>query len=166
MSLGAGCITCTDDWRSKLRLAFHLAFFQALFTVLGWLAGATVDRFINGIDHWIAFGLLSYVGIKMIRSGLNSDHESQNQGDPTRGKTMVMLSVATSIDAMAVGLSMAMLKQPVVLPALVIGLVTFGLSLTGLIAGSRLGQAFGKRMEILGGIILISIGIKILIEHL
>jgi manganese efflux pump family protein len=136
-----------------------------LMPALGWLAGSVVANFIAPFDHWIAFGLLAFVGVRMIRSGLSSGEESY-QSDPSRGGTLVLLSVATSIDAFAVGLTLAMLRVPIVYPVVVIGLVTGGLSLVGLLVGNGLGKTFGKRMEIVGGIILIVIGIRIVVSHL
>ncbi|RPJ43368.1 MAG: manganese efflux pump [Chloroflexi bacterium] len=165
VSLGIGTTGRARDPRAKFRLAFHFGFFQAAMTLLGWLVGSTIASFISSIDHWVALALLSYVGINMIRSGLNKDGESY-QSNPSKGKTLMMLCVATSLDAMAVGLGMAMINNPVLLPALIIGVVTTGLSAFGLLAGNRLGQTFGKRMEILGGLILIGIGLRILYTHI
>lgn len=165
VSIGAGTSGLVNDTRSKLRLAFHFGIFQAGMTALGWLAGSTIQHWITGFDHWVAFGLLTYVGVNMIRTGL-SDGEDDNRRNPSKGATMVLLSFATSIDALAVGLSFAMLSIPVLSPAVVIGVITFGLSLFGLLAGNRLGEKFGKRMEIIGGVILIGIGLRVLIGHL
>jgi putative Mn2+ efflux pump MntP len=134
-------------------------------TVLGWLMGTTVSGLISNIDHWIALLLLSYVGFNMIRSGLRS-HEETTKVDPSRGRTLIMLCVATSLDALAVGLSMAMIHTPVVIPSLIIGIVCLVLSGIGLFAGAKLGETFGKRMEIIGGLILLVIGVEILISHL
>ncbi len=164
VSLGIGTAGRANDRRAKFRLSFHFGVFQAGMTLLGWLAGSTVARFIGGIDHWVALALLAYVGVNMIRSGFNKDGESYCD-DPSRGKTLLMLCVATSLDAMAVGLSFAMIKTAVLVPSIVIGVVTFGLSLFGLLAGCRLGELFGKRMVILGGLLLIGIGIRIVIGH-
>lgn len=165
VSLGIGTGGCANDRRAKFRLAFHFGFFQMAMTVIGWFTGSTVARYIEAFDHWIAMGLLAYVGGNMIRSGLNPDFDSY-VSDPSKGRLLVFLSVATSIDAMAVGLSMAMLQAPWLVPAIIIGLVTWGLSSFGLLAGDRLGQKFGKRMEILGGLILLGIGVRILVTHL
>lgn len=165
VSLGIGCAGQAQDSRAKFRLSFHFGVFQTGMTLLGWLAGSTVADWINGFDHWIAMALLGYVGINMIRSGFNHDCETY-QTNPSKGKTLMMLCVATSLDAMAVGLSMAMLKVPVVYPSLVIGVVAAGLSIFGLLAGHKMGQAFGKRMEIIGGLILVGIGVRIVITHI
>lgn len=165
VSLGVGTTQDKVDRRGKFRLAFHFGLFQSLMTALGWLAGSVFARLISALDHWVALVLLLFVGINMIRSGLNPDKESYIK-DPSRGSLLVILSVATSIDAAAVGLSMAMLKIDIFSPVLLIGLVTFGLSVIGLLLGKKLGEKFGKRMEIVGGVILIGIGIRILVEHL
>ncbi len=165
VSLGIGTTGQARDRRSKFRLIFHFGFFQGAMTLLGWLLGSTIAGLIGSIDHWVALVLLAYVGINMIRSGLNPDGETY-QANPSKGKTLMMLCVATSLDAMAVGLSMAMLRTPVLIPSLVIGVVTAGLSAVGLFAGTQLGITFGKRMEILGGLILIGIGLRIVYSHL
>ncbi len=133
--------------------------------VIGWLAGTTVDQYIRSFDHWIAFGLLGYVGGRMVWQGIKGDGDVYME-DPSRGKMLVILAVATSIDALAVGLSLAMIEVPVVGPAIVIGVVTFGLSLLGLKLGCRLGEKFGQRVQIIGGVILIGIGLRILVSHL
>jgi manganese efflux pump family protein len=165
VSLGIGTTLRADDFRSRFRLAFHFGLFQSLMTILGWLAGSTIARYISSFDHWVAFILLGYVGANMIRSGLDKDEETHSP-NPSRGKTLIMLCIATSLDAMAVGLGMAMIGSTIAFPALVIGLVTLSLSAFGLGIGGRLGAKFGKRMEIIGGLVLIGIGLNILFSHL
>jgi putative Mn2+ efflux pump MntP len=165
VSLGVGTSRECEPLRSKLRMAFSFGLFQCLMPLLGWAAGKSVHQYISQFDHWIAVILLAYVGVNMIRSGLHPG-QAAHFNDPTRGKSLIILSVATSIDALAVGLSLAMLEVPVLTPALVIGVVTFGLSLAGLFAGHLLGCKFGQRMEIVGGLILNGIGLRVLITHL
>lgn len=165
VSLAVGANPQHLSGRSRLRLAFHFGIFQAFMPVIGWYLGATVERWVSVFDHWVAAGLLTYLGVKMILSGVRGHADGVEQ-DPTRGRTLVMLSIATSIDALAVGFSLAMLRVPVAFPALVIGIVTFALSLAGLFIGNRLGEKLGQRMEILGGVILIFIGLRILVVHL
>ncbi len=165
VSLGIGTTRRASLPRSIFRLSFHFGLFQFFMPILGWLAGNTIASLISQFDHWIAMGLLTFVGVRMIRSGLDPDSETY-QSDPSRGGTLVMLSVATSIDAFAIGLSLAMLQVDILFPSVVIGVVTAGLSLTGLLIGHKLGTRFGKRMEILGGVILIGIGLRVLITHL
>jgi manganese efflux pump family protein len=163
--LGAGTTSHINGPRPVFRLAFHFGLFQALMPLLGWLVGSTVSAWIAPFDHWIAFALLGFVGVRMVRSGLDSEGETHTT-DPSRGATLIMLSVATSIDAFAVGLSLAVLHVGIIYPAIVIGLVAGGMSLLGLALGSRLGQMFGKRMEIIGGLILIAIGVQVVISHM
>jgi putative Mn2+ efflux pump MntP len=165
VSLGIGTLERCSSARARFRLAFHFGLFQFIMPIIGWTAGSTVSRWIAPIDHWIALALLSYVGVNMIRSGFNTEKESYTR-DPSRGRTLVLLAVATSIDALAVGLSLAMLDVAIITPSIVIGVVTYSLSMVGLFAGNQLGVKFGKRMEILGGIILIGIGVRIVITHI
>jgi putative Mn2+ efflux pump MntP len=153
--------------RHVFRLAFHFGLFQFLMPVLGWLGGAAVHRHVSGIDHWIAFGLLGIVGGRMLWEGLyGKEHEQSALADPTSGWSLVVLSVATSIDALAVGLSLAMVGSTIMVPAVVIGIVAACLTTIGMIVGKRLGSVWGKRVEALGGLILIGLGLKIVIEHL
>lgn len=142
-----------------------MGLFQGLMTFLGWLAGSTVAHLISAVDHWIAFGLLAFVGTRMIREGLDTGAE-RHKNDPSRGGSLMMICIATSIDAMAVGLSLALVKIEIVTPSITIAVVTLAMSLFGLLAGNQLGAKFGKRMEVLGGIILNGIGLRILYTHL
>jgi putative Mn2+ efflux pump MntP len=165
VSLGIGTSRQANTPRPIFRLSFHFGLFQFLMPILGWLAGSSIAALISNFDHWVALGLLAFVGGRMIRSGLDSDG-APSPNDPSRGGTLIMLCIATSIDAFAIGLSLAMLRVNILYPSVVIGVVTAGLSLTGLLIGHRLGEAFGKRMEVLGGVILIVIGLRVLISHL
>ncbi|MFZ5822249.1 MAG: manganese efflux pump MntP family protein [Chloroflexota bacterium] len=151
--------------RPAFRLAFHFGLFQALLPVIGWLFGNTIEPLVKDYDHWAALALLSFVGARMVRSGLSADDEGDKQ-DPSRGWTMVMLSVAVSIDALAVGLSLGLLGVTIWMPALVIGLVTGALSLAGLRIGLHFGKQWGKPVEVLGGLVLIGIGLQIVYSHL
>ena len=165
VSLGAGTSEKARSFRPFFRLSFHFGLFQAGMTFLGWLAGSSIAHWIEDFDHWVAFGLLAFVGIRMIRSGLSKAEEHKEE-DLSRGGLLVMVSVATSIDALAVGLGLALVKVNIIETCLVIGVVTSALSVVGLLAGGMLGEKFGKRMEVLGGLILIGIGFRILITHL
>lgn len=166
VSLGVGCAGTAVGPRAAFRLFFHFGLFQAGMTLLGWLAGRTVVTYISAIDHWVAFILLAFVGIRMIRGGLRKEGEEPSIPDPSKGLTLVMLSIATSIDALAVGLSLALLSVNVLWAALLIGGVSALLSLAGLLLGSQLGTRFGKTMEVVGGVILLLIGLRVLITHL
>jgi putative Mn2+ efflux pump MntP len=147
------------------RLSFHFGLFQFLFPVLGWFLGLGLLVFIQAVSHWVAFLMLMFVGGRMVKSGLDPDAESHAR-DPSRGMTMVMLSIAVSIDALAVGLSFAMLGVTIWYPSIVIGVVTSGMSLLAIRIGRRLGAMLGKRMEIVGGVVLIGIGFRILLTQL
>ena len=166
LSLGVGTAGTAVGLRPTFRLFFHFGLFQGGMTLLGWLAGKTVVGYIASVDHWVAFGLLAFVGLRMIRGGLQKAGEEPAIPDPSRGLTLVILSIATSIDALAVGLSLAFLEVNVLWSALLIGGVSAVLSLIGLSLGNQLGLRFGKSMEILGGLILIAIGLRVVITHL
>jgi putative Mn2+ efflux pump MntP len=165
VSLSIGTTRHASTPRSVFRLSFHFGLFQFLMPILGWLAGSTFASFISQIDHWIAFALLAFVGGRMVHAGLDPT-QSSFSGDPSRGSTLMILCVATSLDAFSIGLTFAMLGVRVLYPSLVIGVVTAALSLIGLLAGHTLGNKFGKRMEIVGGLILIGIGLRLLAAHL
>lgn len=165
VAVGCGASGQARGARAGFRLSFHFGLFQFLMPVVGWMAGMRIGRFVAPWDHWIAFGLLMVVGVRMIRAGFGPSLESQI-ADPSRGLTLLMLAVATSIDALAIGLSLAMLRVSIWYPSVVIGIVTFGVSLAGFQFGSALGVKFGKRMEIAGGVILCLIGLRILVAHL
>jgi len=162
--LGAGTQRQTNGARPTFRLSFHFGLFQFLMPVVGWFAGTTVVRYIAAYDHWVAFGLLAFVGARMIRSGLESNHEAQ-KNDPSRGWSLILLSIAVSIDALAIGLSLALIGVTIWYPAVVIGVVTGLVSWLGLRLGNVLGGKFGKRMEIAGGVVLILIGVRIVLGH-
>jgi putative Mn2+ efflux pump MntP len=167
VSIGVGLTLKQVDARQTFRLAFHFGLFQALMPVIGWLAGITVEKWIAPVDHWIAFGLLAAVGGKMIYESFHDGDDDEGEpADPTKGASLVVLSVATSIDALAVGLSLAVLSVDIWYPAVVIGLVAGALTVIGIRLGSRFGALFGRRMETVGGIVLLVIGFRILAEHL
>jgi putative Mn2+ efflux pump MntP len=165
VSLAAGTSGSAVGPRAAFRLSFHFGLFQFMMPVVGWFLGARIAPLISSVDHWIAFGLLVFVGMRMIRSGFNQGGKVYAT-DPSRGLTLVVLAIATSIDALAIGLSLAMLRVKIWYPSVVIGVVTSGLSLFGLRVGTRLGARFGKRMEIAGGAILALIGLRMLLSHL
>jgi len=166
VALGAGISLSPLTGRHLFRLGFHFGLFQALMPIVGWLAGLTVRNWIEAYDHWVAFALLIFVGGKMLHEACSPPETEDQPADPTRGMTLVLLSLATSIDALAVGLTLAMLKVSIWFPSLVIGLVAGVLTVCGLLIGRRIGGLWGKRVEVLGGLILCGIGIKILLQHL
>jgi putative Mn2+ efflux pump MntP len=148
-----------------LRLAFHFGLFQFLMPVVGWAAGRTVEAAIRDYDHWVAFGLLAFVAGKMLWESRRRAEEAP-AGDPTRGWLLLVLSVATSVDALAVGLSLAFLHVSIWLPSVVIGLVAFAFTAAGVLAGARVGRTLGRWPQIVGGVVLLAIGVRILVEHL
>jgi putative Mn2+ efflux pump MntP len=152
--------------RHVFRLAFHFGLFQALMPILGWAAGKAVHRYISEFDHWVAFGLLAFVGGRMLWGAIHKDEDTKLDSDPTSGWALVLLSVATSIDALAVGLSLAMVGATIIVPSIVIGIIAAAFTTTGMLLGRKIGSLWGKRVEALGGIILVLIGIKIMAEHL
>jgi len=151
--------------RHVFRLAFHFGLFQFMMPVIGWAAGTTFSGIIGDYDHWAAFGLLAFVGGKMLWEAF-TDHEAEARSDPTRGLMLVTLSVATSIDALAVGLSMALLGVAIWIPSVVIGVVAATLTTVGLLLGNRLGSRCGFWAEVAGGCVLLAIGLRILYTHL
>ena len=150
---------------SALKIALFFGIFQAVMPLIGWLAGLSFRNFIVGIDHWIAFGLLTVIGCKMIYESTTMELDKKKV-DPLNFYVLFILSIATSIDALAVGLSLSFLKVFIAIPAVIIGIVTFSLSIFGVYFGNRFGHYFERKIEMAGGVILIGIGIKILIEHL
>ena len=158
---------CLDRVRYKdaLKISFMYAFFQFLMPVVGFFAGNVFKEVINSVDHWIAFCLLLFIGIKMISEALEKNDEKEDMKKISI-KLLLVQAVATSIDALAVGISFAALKIPVFSSSLLIGLITFVICFFGVYLGKRVGNLLKGKAEILGGAILIGIGTKILIEHL
>lgn len=167
VALASGVSLCQVSSRQTFRLAFHFGLFQAMMNVIGWGAGLTVRAVLEGVDHWIAFVLLALVAVKMIKDAIAGREEEAQKVDPTKGYTLVMLSVATSIDSLAVGLSFSVLNMSIWLPAAVIGIVATLLTVLGLKLGCILGTAskIGARAEIAGGLVLLGIGFNILYQH-
>lgn len=165
VALCVGTMTGEKDFRFYFRLAFHFGFFQGGMALLGYLAGSAFVDLIAPVDHWIAFGLLAYVGVSMIRDGANPALAKPDVC-PSRGMKLIVLSLATSIDSLAVGLSFALVDQSIGWPSLIIGLTSLLFTIIGLRLGDQLGHRFGKRMEIVGGVILLGIGARILLTDL
>lgn len=164
VSLASCCRLRRLDAGHVARLALTFGFFQFMMTVLGWLAGRGLSRWISAVDHWVAFVLLAVIGGRMLWESFRPSEGSSK--DPTRGWMLLTLAVATSIDALAVGLSLALLSVSIWTPSIVIGVVAAALSAGGALFGSRLGKRFGVWAERFGGVVLIGIGIRILLDHL
>lgn len=165
VSIFAGITIDKPDRGHYFRLSFHFGLFQFMMPIFGYLGGSSVEYVIRDFDHWIAMALLLVIGLKMIWESFSRD-EKVKVKDPSRGLTLILLSVATSIDALAVGLSIGVLGKPIILPSVVIGIVCSFFSIMGIRLGKKVGSLLGQRAERIGGIILIIIGIKIVIEHL
>lgn len=166
VAVATGIVLRTVSARQTFRLAWHFGLFQFLMPVIGWMAGLSVERFLSGYAHWLAFALLAFIGGKMIYEAMTREDRQKAGRDPTRGVSLVVLSVATSVDALAVGLSLGVLRVEIWYPAVVIGLVACSMTAAGLHLGRRIGELSGRRMEIAGGVILFGIGVKILVGHL
>ena len=151
--------------KHAFRIAFFFGAFQAIMPVIGWLAGIGLKQYVENFDHWIAFGLLVFIGGKMIYEAVWIK-EIEKKCDPLNLIVLLGLAIATSIDALAVGVTFAFLKVSIFTPALIIGCITFVISLGGVYLGNKAGDRLGSTMEVVGGLILIGMGIKILIQHL
>ncbi|MCM1107230.1 MAG: manganese efflux pump MntP family protein [Blautia sp.] len=149
-------------------IGLYFGGFQALMPMLGWLLGIRFQQYITSIDHWVAFMLLAFIGGKMIAEALREKDEIESgpKDQPLDHKELLLLAIATSIDALAVGITFAFLDTPIFEAIVIIGCTTFVLSIVGVIVGNFFGTRYKKRAEISGGVILILIGLKILLEHL
>jgi putative Mn2+ efflux pump MntP len=165
VSISCGLADAKDTSRTALKAGIAFGLFQSGMTAIGWLAGCTFRVWIENIDHWVAFGLLGIIGAKMIWEAVEESNECIAL---TSYKVLITLAIATSIDALAVGISFSALKMDIVLPVIMIGLITFILSFFGVFLGKIIGcnSKFKKYIDILGGVILVGIGLKILLEHI
>lgn len=165
VSIASGLSTNSKK-RQKYALitASFFGFFQMLMPLIGWSIGFNLQKLIAEVDHWLAFGLLAFIGIKMIYDSTKKEKPDKNAS--LRLSSLLTLSIATSIDALMVGLSFAFIQTSILVPIIAIGIITFSLSYGGYIFGCSLGQFFESKIRILGGIILILIGLKILLDHI
>lgn len=152
------------NWRKALIIGMYFGGFQALMPVIGYFLGTAFESIITNIDHWVAFILLGIIGGNMIKEAF--EDESENCNDDVGFKTMIMLAIATSIDALAVGITFAFLKVNLIAAISMIGVITFALSVIGTKIGNRFGDKYESKAELVGGVILVLLGIKILLEHL
>ena len=152
------------NWKVIFIVGLYFGIFQAEMPLIGYFLGKGFETFVTRIDHWIAFILLSFIGINMIKEAFSK--EENGAGDDLSFKTMLILAIATSIDALAIGITFAFFDVNIILSVAIIGIITFILSGIGVILGNKFGSKYEKKSQILGGVILIIIGIKILIEHL
>jgi putative Mn2+ efflux pump MntP len=165
VSLTYGVIQNRIVFRHAIRIAIILAFFQAGLTVAGYFLGSIISESVKAIDHWIALGLLTFLGVKMIIEGVKRSEEKEAK-DYSKFLVLVTIAISTSIDAFAVGISFAFLDFRIWSSGIIIGAVTFLASMTAIRIGKSAGGRLGGKVEILGGIILVAIGLKIFLEHL
>ena len=165
VSLSYGVIQNRILFRQAVRIAFILALFQAGFLVIGFFLGSFVSEFIKAADHWIVLILLSFLGIRMIVEGITQKEKGKIR-DHTKPLELLAVAIGTSIDAFAVGISFALLDIKIWLSGIILGVVTFLASMTAIRIGKSAGEKLGQRVEIIGGLILITIGIKIFLEHM
>lgn len=167
VTMGLACGARGLTTKQALRLAVFFGGFQSVMPILGWFAGERLLGLIRNFDHWIAFGLLALIGGRMIwESARMSEAEKACRPDQTQGHRLLVLAVATSIDALAVGLSLGVVSTGIVYPAVIIGITSFVLTLAGAKLGPVVGRLAGRRAELAGGLILVGIGVKILVQHL
>ncbi len=172
VSVSSGICAAELRFRHAVRAAFAFGLFQALMPLGGYLAAGAFASYIEGFDHWIAFGLLAFIGARMIAESFgvkddpSCDEEEVRRHDIRSLRMVLLMAVATSVDAAAVGASYALVGAPIAVPAAVIGCVTFVLSLAGIEFGKRLGARFERGAEIAGGLVLVGLGFRILLEHL
>lgn len=166
VSVASGACARTPSRGQALKMAAYFGGFQMLMPLLGWAGGISLKGAIGGFDHWVAFALLTFVGGKMLYESFTGEEGACSTGADTFGnRNLLLLAVATSIDALAVGLSFSLLGASIWMPVLLIGAVTFLLSFAGVFAGAGFGHLLEKKAEVLGGLVLIGIGVKILLEH-
>ena len=152
------------SWKKAIIVGGYFGIFQGLMPVIGYFLGTTFENLVTKIDHWIAFVLLVFIGINMLKEAFGN--ESENCNDNVDFKTMVVLAIATSIDALAVGITFAFLKTNIVLASILIAIITFVVCIIGVKIGNKFGDKYERKAETVGGLILILMGIKILLEHL
>ena len=152
------------NWKKAIIVALYFGFFQALMPTIGYFLGTTFENIVTKIDHWLTFILLSAIGINMLKEAFSKEKESLN--DEVNFKTMIVLALATSIDALAIGITFAFLKVNLLSAVMMIGIITFTISIIGVKIGNKFGDKYDKKAEIFGGVILIILGLKILVEHL
>lgn len=163
VSLAAGAKAGGERLRTAILLGCAFGGFQAAMTLAGWAAGEGVITLISGVDHWIAFGLLLLIGVKMIREGIAGGEEAPVS---IRAVPLLLLSIATSIDALAIGIGFAFLSVDILPAAAIIGVVSFAFAVAGVQVGGRMYRFLDRKMEVLGGLILIGIGVRVLLDHL
>lgn len=167
VSLSTGVTMCKMHLRNALRMAAFFGAFQAIMPIAGWSVGRFAAELIKSYDHWVAFALLTILGGKMVYEAIwGKDGNEEEKKDPHNVYILLTLAFATSIDAAAVGISLSFLRVAIIQPSIIIGIITFFISLLGVYIGCKAGDIFGSKIEVLGGLVLVGIGAKILVQHL
>lgn len=164
VSVSSGLTVSSIQFRQGVKIAIVLAFFQALMPLIGWLGGIQAGRFIGEYDHWLAFALLSVLGVNMIRETFKG--EDDKKFNPLLMTVLIGMAIATSIDALVVGVSLALFDTNIYAALFIIGTITFFAAMLGMLLGKNANCRMGKKVEVIGGFILIGIGLKILLSHL
>ena len=165
VSFAAGAYFGRATQRQKFRLSFHFGLFQFLMPIIGWIAGSEVVKIIENFDHWLALLILVIIGGKMIFDSIANGTHVLNK-DISKGLSLINLSIATSLDALAVGFSLGIVNSDIIIPSIIIGIVAASMSLVGIKSGEKLSSFFGRKIAIIGGIVLILIGLHIVLDHL
>lgn len=166
VSVSAGITNTSLHMWQGVKIAIVLTFFQAAMPLIGWLGGLQIISFVDQIDHWLAFGLLTAIGSKMIADSWNAKPDTEAQPMSTmRATVLLSAGFATSIDALVVGITFAFVELNIILSVVIIGVVTFFAAMLGMLLGKKVAGKLGKRFEIIGGVFLIGIGIKFLLQH-
>ncbi len=166
VAVSSGIVSDSPGWKNINKLAFFFGFFQFLMPVIGWLLGRTISGYIERFDHWVAFGLLAFIGVRMVIESVKQSDEDASVSNPFETKNLFLMAIATSIDALAVGISFALTNVNIWTSSLTIGIITYLLSALGVLIGKKVGSFFKKSAGIVAGVILIGIGVKILVEHM
>lgn len=163
VAITSGIVIKENLVKNSIKISAYFGTFQAIMPLLGWIAGLKLADYVSQFDHWVAFGLLGLIGAKMIYESTNGKEDSEF--NPLHNKVLFFLAIATSIDALAVGITFAFLQVPIVHSIILIGLITFAISFSGVLLGRKFGQVLKSKAELIGGLLLIIIGFKIVIEH-
>jgi putative Mn2+ efflux pump MntP len=165
VSVAGGIRSQQSHWKDALKIGLYFGGFQAVMPLIGWVMGNSFRSLVMNASGWIAFVLLSIIGLKMIKEALfdNADDEDKEQKSLLNSRTLLLMAIATSIDALVVGITLSLIGLPLLVSVVIIGIITFGLSVFGFLFGKKLGSFFAGKIEIVGGIALIGIGLKLLL---
>ena len=164
-SVASGTLILNANIKHAFKIAIVFALFQGIMPVIGWLIGKSFEKYISAFDHWLAFILLTGISIKIIYDGLKQDADKDRNFNPLNNVVLITMAIATSIDALIVGVGLGILEKNILIPAAIIGFFTFLFSFLGVSFSNWLSKRLNNKIEIIGGLILFAIGVKILVEH-